>query len=122
MPTGRVTLLYDGACGMCRANAERLRRLDAGRGAIQFEDISSPDFDFARFGVSPSDARARIHAVLGDGRVVSGMQALRHAHRAVRRGRLWALTDWPIVRPVFDSLYAAVARNRGAISRWLGFK
>lgn len=59
-----------------------------------------------------------IHAVLADGRIVSGMDAIRAAYRAIGLGWLVAPTGWPLLRPFFDGLYSRVARNRQAISRF----
>ncbi len=65
-----------------------------------------------------------LHVRTPDGRVVCAMEAVRAAYRAVGLGWLVAPTGWPGLRPVFDRLYAAFARNRltwgAAWLRWRG--
>lgn len=115
----RIQLLYDGACPICRREAAWLRRADR-RGRLQLVDISASDFDPARFGLSRNAVEGALHAVGPNGQIVRGMDAVRAAYRAVGWGWLAAPTGWPILRPVFDRLYRAFARNRLRIGRWLG--
>lgn len=111
-PQWQIRLLLDGACPLCRREGAFLRRLDRGRGRLVVEDISAPGCDPGRYGLTRADALARIHGVLPDGTVLSGMEVFRRAYAAVGLGWLLAPTGWPLLRPVFDQLYAWFARNR----------
>lgn len=116
-PNSQVRVLYDAECPLCRREIEMLRRRDRGRGRIDFEDISAPEFDASRYGLDQSSVVARIHAVLPDGSVIEGVEVFRRAYAAVGLGWLVAPTRWPGLRPLFDSAYRVFARNR---LRWTG--
>jgi predicted DCC family thiol-disulfide oxidoreductase YuxK len=93
-----------------------LRRLDK-RARIEFEDIASPGFDAARYGLDQQGVMARIHAVLPDGSVIEGMEVFRRAYGAVGLGWLLAPSRWPGIGRLFDAAYRSFARNR---LRWTG--
>jgi predicted DCC family thiol-disulfide oxidoreductase YuxK len=81
------------------------------------EDISSGEFDPARYGLTGEQALRQIHGVLPSGQVISGMEVFRQAYGAVGWGWLVRPTAWPIFRPLFDRAYSWFARNRLRIAR-----
>jgi predicted DCC family thiol-disulfide oxidoreductase YuxK len=110
--TPEITVLFDGECPLCAREIAMLRRLDRGRGRIDFADIAAPDFDAARYGSRHADLMARIHGVLPDGRLVEGVEVFRRAYAAVGLGWALAWTRWPGLRAVADAAYRWFARNR----------
>lgn len=112
MPEPPLTLLIDGACPLCRREGAWLRRLDRGRNRLRLADISAAEFDPAAYGLTSDAVAARMHAVLPDGAVVTGMEAFRRAYAAVGWGWLLAPTGWPLLRPLCNAGYAWFARNR----------
>lgn len=112
MNTWRIRVLIDGACPLCRREADLWRRLDRGRGRVVMEDISEPGFDPARYGLTQEQVVAEIHGILPSGAVVRGMDVFREAYGAVGFGWLTAPTAWPVLRPLFDLAYQLFARNR----------
>lgn len=112
---GSVTILIDGQCASCRRQASLLTRLDRGRGLVIIRDAR--DADQAATACAPGEALRQVHALLPDGRVVAGMEALRHAYAALGWGWLLAPTGWPVLRPLFDRFYALFARHRMRFSR-----
>lgn len=108
----QIRVLYDGECPLCAREIRALRRLDRGRGRIDFEDISAPGFDAGRYGLTARDVIDRIHGVLPDGRVVEGMEVFRRAWAAVGLGWLLAPSAWPGLRRIADAAYRLFARNR----------
>ncbi len=106
------TILIDGACPLCRHEANLLRRLDRGRGRLDLIDIASPRFEPAGLGVTLDQVMGSIHGLTRDGRLVWGVEVFRRAYAAVGWGWLWAPTGWPILRPVFDAAYGWFARRR----------
>jgi predicted DCC family thiol-disulfide oxidoreductase YuxK len=116
MSTWRAKLLYDGACPFCRREVAWLKRRDR-YGSLATEDISDPAFDAARYGLTREVAMRSLHAVLPDGRVVRGMEAVRQAYRAIGLGWVVAPTRWPVVRSVCDRFYDAFAKNRARLGR-----
>lgn len=109
-------MLYDGRCPLCRREVRFLRRRRHGD-RVAFEDITAAGFDPARHGVAEQDVHAKMHAVLPDGRVAVGMEAFRHIYRAIGLGWVLAPTGWPLLRPIFDMLYAGFAKVRPRLQR-----
>ena len=106
-----VKLLYDGECPLCLREVRLMQRLNR-NGRLALEDIAAPDFDASRYGRSFEQLMGHIHAVLPDGQLVTGMEVFRRAYAAVGLGPLLAPTGWPLLRPLFDALYAWFAKNR----------
>lgn len=107
-----IRLLHDGECPLCAREVAMLRRLDRGRGRIDFEDIAAPAFDARPYGRTQPELMARIHGALPDGRVIEGVEVFRRAYAAVGLGWLVAPTRWPLLRPLADAAYRWFARNR----------
>lgn len=103
-----IKMIYDGACPLCKREIAWLMKRNS-RGAVAFEDLSIPDFDPSRYGVTQADCEASIHGVLPDGRVVRGMEVFRRTYRALGMGWVMAPTGWPVLRPMFDLLYRGFA-------------
>ena len=112
-----IRVLYDADCPLCSREIAFLERRDGGRGRIEFEDISKPEFDAGVYGLEFGDVMARIHGVLPNGEVVEGVEVFRRAYAAVGLGWLVAPTRWPGFRRVADWAYNVFARNR---LRWTG--
>jgi predicted DCC family thiol-disulfide oxidoreductase YuxK len=119
MNAAPITLLYDGACPICALEMSRLYRRDKHR-RLRFVDISADGFDGSRYGSSKAEMMSLMHAVLADGRTLTGIDALHAAYSAVGLGWLWAPARWPLLRPYADALYARFARHRMRVSRALG--
>lgn len=116
-PGAQIRVLFDGECPLCRREITMLERIDAGRGRLDFEDISGSDFDASRYGLETRAVHERIHGILPDGSVVEGVEVFRRAYGAIGLGWLVAPTRWPGIRQVTDALYRWFARNR---LRWTG--
>ncbi len=106
-----ITMLFDGACPLCKREAGMIRRADR-HGRVGMRDIAAPDFDPAEFGLSHDAVHARIHGVLADGTVLEGMEVFRRVYAAIGRGWMLGWTRWPIARPITDAMYRWFARNR----------
>ncbi len=112
MSAWQIKVLIDGACPLCRREADLWRWLNRDRGRIALEDVSAPAFDAARYGLTHEQTVAQIHGILPSGAVVRGMEVFRRAYAAVGWGWLLAPTAWPLLRPLFDRFYRWFARNR----------
>ena len=55
----QIEVLYDGECPLCSREIRFLERRDRGRGRIQLEDISRPDFDPAPYGLDGGQVMVR---------------------------------------------------------------
>jgi len=115
----QIKLLHDGLCPVCSREVRMMRRLDR-HGRVAFEDIADPAFDPTRYGLTMPQVIGAMHAVLPDGRIITGMEVFRRAYRCLGFGWLVAPTGWPVLRRIFDALYRAFARVRPRLSRFSG--
>ena len=113
-----LTLLYDGACPICRTEMDRLQQLDGLR-RLAFVDVAAAGFDAARYGATLEDMQRLIHAVRPDGTLVVGVEVFRLAYGAVGWGLLFAPTALPGVSTLAERAYAIFARNRYQVSALL---
>lgn len=107
-----IRILLDGQCPLCAKEGRLLERLDAGRGRIDLEDLSAPDFDPTVYGLDQATIEARIHGILPDGSIVEGVEVFTRAYTAVGLGWLVVPAQWPGIRWILDGLYRVFARNR----------
>ena len=107
-----IRVLYDAECPLCLREARLLERLDAGRGKLQLEDLSAPEFSAEKYGCEQDTLEARIHGVLPDGRVIEGVEVFARAYSAVGVGWLETAYRWRSVRWILDRMYLWFARNR----------
>ena len=113
-----LTLLYDGACPICRLEMDRLAELDGLR-RLAFVDVAAPGFDAGKYGAKLEDMQRLIHAVRPDGTLVVGVEVFRLAYGAVGWGLLFAPTALPGISTLAERAYAVFARNRYRVSALL---
>src|SRR5260221_13071484 len=84
-----LTVLYDGACGLCRASVARVRRIDRD-GRIELLDLHEPAAA-ARFPqVNREEALRLMQAVDSGGKVYSSVDALARLRLSVSGWTLFA--------------------------------
>ena len=108
----KFTLLFDGACGLCRASIARVRRLDR-RGHIELLDLHDPEAPRRFPQVNREEAMRLMQAVDSQGRVYSGVDAWARIGMSLPGWKYlaWALMI-PGIRFAAAKVYAWVARNR----------
>ncbi|RQT11404.1 thiol-disulfide oxidoreductase DCC family protein [Burkholderia contaminans] len=121
MESSELVLYFDGRCPLCVAEIRRLGARDA-RHRLAFVDIAAPDFDPAPLGVDLPALNRELHARLPDGRMLTGVDSILAAQALTGRRRLVRLLRVPAVRRALAPLYRRFARNRHAVSRWLGYR
>lgn len=121
MHATQLTIFFDGACPICRGEVRALRACDR-RKVLAFVDIATEGFDACPPGTDLAALNARIHAVTGDGKVLTGLDTLLAAYNAIGLG--WAVLPLRVrtLRPVLDWGYRHFANNRHHISRVLGLQ
>jgi predicted DCC family thiol-disulfide oxidoreductase YuxK len=115
-----MQVFYDADCGFCSRSAALLGRLDrAGR----LELVPLQEAGEAVPGAPPEDRLLELmHVRDGSGSWWRGGAAWLRIADIVPALRLLALlARLPLVRPLVDTVYAFVARNRHRISRLLGY-
>lgn len=114
--SSRPTLLFDGTCRFCTAQAKRLERM--GRGRVDVISAYAPGVR-ERFPMVPQEGvMGEIKLVDTDGRLLGGAAAIARTleHGGGPLGTLARLYRvWP-VRPIADAGYRLIARNRYRIA------
>ena len=109
----KFEVFFDGDCPLCLKEINLLKYLDRKNGHIRFTDIAAPGFDpVAETGLTMDTLMAEIYGRLPDGELVTGMEVFRQLWGAVGLGFLFAPTNWPLLRPIFDRIYSGFAKNR----------
>lgn len=116
-PSGKIKLLYDGECPLCLREVNFLKKRDASRGLVTFVDIADDNYNPSEHGgVDFETAMGRIHAVLPDGTVIKNVEVFRRVYEVLGMGWVYALTRWPIIGPIVDTLYEIWADWRLALT------
>jgi predicted DCC family thiol-disulfide oxidoreductase YuxK len=111
-----TSVLFDGACPLCRAEISHYQRQEGAAG-LCFIDVSKPDAALPE-GMTREAAMARFHVVEG-GRIVSGAAAFVAVWAALPRWRWVArLAAWPPVLAMLEASYRLFLPVRPALS-WL---
>jgi predicted DCC family thiol-disulfide oxidoreductase YuxK len=107
-----LTILYDGACNLCRASVAKLRRMDA-HSHVETLDLHDPTVAGRFPQVNRDEAMLLMQAVDQRGRVYSGADAWARVLSALPG---WKLIAWLLFVPgihfLAQRVYSWVARNR----------
>ncbi len=106
-------VLFDGACGFCTAQAERVRRLSGGRVRVRPLQEALADVPW----VDPDEAIRALHLIDRDGRSYAGAAAIVRLLRLTRPllGLLVLPYHLPGVRHLADRAYTIVASRRSGL-------
>jgi predicted DCC family thiol-disulfide oxidoreductase YuxK len=72
---GELTVCYNGACPVCRAEIEHYRRRAPQGAALVFLDVAADPGAAARLGLAGDRPFRRLHAIDAHGRILSGVAA-----------------------------------------------
>ena len=103
------TLLFDGACPLCRREIALVRRLTR---KVQFQDVhqlSTADFPA---GATRESLLRDLHLVWPNGQVDKGLAANVELWRQTPLGWIWQVFRWPIVAPLAQAVYRRWADRR----------
>ncbi|MDO8693848.1 MAG: DUF393 domain-containing protein [Sheuella sp.] len=118
-PLQKLTLFYDAACPLCRAEILFLTARNQ-QGLLDFVDINSERYRPEQVGVSCEQALAAMYGQYADGTLISGVEVFSAAYqRAGLSGLAW-LFSRKSLRPVLNWSYRFFAKNRHAISKIFG--
>ena len=110
----RLTVFYDGACGVCAREINHYRGIDT-EGRLALVDISAADFDPAAHGRTLDQFMAELHVLTPEGEFLTGVAAFAAIwDRLPGAGFpfLASLVRFPLVSPLADLGYALFARFR----------
>ncbi|MGF1476689.1 MAG: thiol-disulfide oxidoreductase DCC family protein [Geminicoccaceae bacterium] len=104
------TVLYNGACPICRTEIEHYKKLSAKQSAaLDWIDVSVDDEPLRRHGLTRDTVFKRLHVDMPDGRLVAGVDAFIEIWSRLKRYRwLAALTGRAWIKPVADLIYDRV--------------
>ncbi|MDP5253459.1 MULTISPECIES: thiol-disulfide oxidoreductase DCC family protein [unclassified Vibrio] len=110
-----MIIFYDGACPLCLAEMRHLKKRDKQQ-RLTLVDIQSAEFHRDYPNLDWHQLNARIHALLDNGTLISGLDVTHQAWKAVGLGWIYAPLRWPLIRVVADGGYRFFAKHRYAIS------
>lgn len=111
----KFTIFYDGYCPLCMIEMNKLASLDKAN-KIRFMDIQKPEFSQQFPHLDWQALNNRIHVMLENGSLVSGLDATHLVWKQVGKGWVYAPLRWPLIRWFADRLYNLFARHRYRIS------
>ena len=115
-----LTVFYDHSCPFCRTEMMRLKAWDKGH-RLGLIDMSAPGFAAATYGFTRAELDRELCGITAGGAILRGLACVRRVYEFTWMGPLWRITDLPGWRWMFNSIYLWFARNRLAISAWLGY-
>jgi predicted DCC family thiol-disulfide oxidoreductase YuxK len=115
MPQYPVTIFYDGACPICRAQMRYWSAKDKNQ-RLLWIDIRERDFAPARYGLDPRLVQEYMYAKEAAGATVRGVDAFIWIMRACGYRLLSFLMDLPILKSFARLGYRLFAKYRYAIS------
>lgn len=113
---GKITVYYDGACPLCRAELAHYTKRDV-EGRLALVDVSVPDAPLPD-DLDADSAKARFHVMTRDGRLLSGAAAFAQVWRQVPGwGAAARIAAVPGVTPLLEAAYRGFLRLRPMIVR-----
>lgn len=111
-----VTIFYDGACRMCIAQISQFQKADSKKRLV-FVDISKPDFDQAKAGLTGESIQRYIYAQDSVGHLVRGVDAFVWMWAATDRKFLAWFISLPVVKQLGKFIYRLISRFRYVFGR-----
>jgi predicted DCC family thiol-disulfide oxidoreductase YuxK len=114
----RITVLYDGACPLCRREIGVYQRAE-GSDAVTFCDVSPADATPP--GLTREEAMRRFHVIDGEGRLRSGADAFIALWLSLPRWRwLGRIASLPPLPWLLERAYRGFLLVRPAVQRMVG--
>ena len=113
---GKLAVLYDGACGMCRASAEAIRTFDNG-GRLELLDLHDEATRALFPDLKLQNLLEELHVVDDQGRVYRGARAV---NEVLGQAGIWArqiLLERPGLKEAFLELTATPEAGHAAAPR-----
>ncbi|NDV92548.1 DUF393 domain-containing protein [Alteromonas sp. 345S023] len=110
-----MIIFYDGYCPLCKAEMRHLQKRDK-HNALTLVDIQSTAFASNYPQLDFHALNARIHGMLDDGRMITGLDVTYQAWKVVGMGWVYAPLRWPVIRVFADWGYVKFAKHRYTIS------
>jgi predicted DCC family thiol-disulfide oxidoreductase YuxK len=115
---GRIAVIYDGDCSLCRISAEAVRMFDNSQ-AIDLIDLHDADARAQFPELTVEALMEELHVVDDAGRVMRGARAVNEVLRRQRGVRGWLAYLWylPGYSWLADRQYKKIARSRYGVDR-----
>lgn len=110
----KLTVFYDGGCGVCRREVEKYRQMDQ-EGRLVFIDISAPSFEPSQYGGDLQQFMKKLHVLDASGEFYSGIDAFIRIWAVLPKSELHLLSTvvaFPGVNLLARSGYWLFARLR----------
>jgi predicted DCC family thiol-disulfide oxidoreductase YuxK len=115
----KLTLYYDGACPLCRAEILFLSRRNQ-QGLLDFVDIQSEQYLPEKVGVSCEQALSAMYAQYESGQLINGVSVFPEAYKRAQLPLLAWFFSRKTLQPLLRVGYRFFAKNRHQISKLIG--
>lgn len=115
--TTKLTIFYDGTCPLCLAEIHLLRHHNHQK-LLELVDIHS--LDPANTTIDCKLALQKIHAKLGEQRIIVGPEVFFEAYKRTDLRLVNYLFSFAIVRFIYARFYLIFAKYRHQISKFIG--
>lgn len=107
----KTKILVDGNCIVCDIEVSHYKRLAPA--IFDIVDISAPEFDAARFGLTTEAVNKHLHVLTAEGQVRRGVDAFAHIWSRLDRYRFAErVINWPGVNSLARAGYAVFVEIR----------
>lgn len=113
--TQRLTIYYDGSCGICRQEMAKLQAKDT-RQCLDLVDASKPDFNAKAQGLDQNKLRQVLHLKDAQGRLYLGVDAFEILWRMTGHPVLAFFCRMPVSKQVAQIIYRIFAKYRYVFS------
>lgn len=110
-PSAKPTVLYNGACPVCRREIEHYQRLDDRDGQeLGFTDIGESAAVLKERALTPDEVKRRLHVIDADGRLLVGVPAFAAIWDHLPYYRwLSVIVRLPLLRNLVPWIYEVIA-------------
>ena len=107
-----ITILYDGACGLCSKEINYYRRI-APKGVFDWQDVTVSTAALDQQGIGLTDALMQLHAVDDDGHLHQGVDAFILMWKRIGQWKwLGHFVGLPIIKQIAQVLYGHFCKWR----------
>lgn len=117
MTSDKLTIFYDGACPLCCAEMDKLKRDDINH-QIHLINLHNNDFEKQYQHINKISAMKILHGEY-QGNILKGLDVTHRAWTIVGKGFYVAPLQWPVFKQLSHLCYLVVAKYRQPISSFI---
>ena len=110
--SNKFIFLFDGGCPLCIREMRFLKKKDISS-KINFVDINDNAYNPAEFkNISYAEAMSNLHGILGNGKIIKGLDVLSYAYELVGLGWIYYPLKIKFIKSILKIFYQYWAKYR----------